>query len=104
VTNGSYLKTFLDTKDVATHGLLSVYSPIAALAVVHTALLAWHTSKAVDSVIISGYSPMHGLLWPNFFDTAVYVSSTVVGALESPLWVLGGVTLYACARAVDCVY
>ena len=104
VTTGSLLKAFLDTKDVMTHALLGICSPFLLLALAHAAMLAWHTGKAADSVLISGYSPMRGLYWPNLIDAAIYSLSAAVGAFESTSWALAGFAVYGCLRLADRVY
>jgi hypothetical protein len=104
VQTGTWLKVFMDSKDVFTHGGLGVASPEFALTVAHMALFGWHTAKATDSVIISGYSPMRGLYYPNLLDAGIYTVSAILGARQQPGWAVGGVALYISLRTLDRIY
>jgi hypothetical protein len=84
VQTGTWLKTILDTKDSASHGLLASTSPHSGLAVVHLLLFGWHTAKAADSILIQGYSPMRGLYLPNLVDAGAYTCSAVLGGVAQP--------------------
>ena len=75
VLTGTWLKTILDSKDAFTHGWLSAASPSKALSVAHLALFGWHTAKATDSLIISGYSPMRGLY--DFVDAFIFLDQYI---------------------------
>ena len=62
---GSWLKVFLDSTDTTSHFMLAVTNPNPTLSLVHMGMLGWHCAKAMDSIIIQGYSPMRGLFIPN---------------------------------------
>lgn len=98
VQAGTWLKVFLDSKDVVSHSALAVTAPPLLSSLLHTGLLGWHTAKAVDSNLIEGYSPMRGLFTPNLVDTLMYTSSAILGGLEQPAWGATAAAVYLTLR------